>query len=85
MSVMKPAIAPSQAHCRTVRRSRVAIHAHTKPATAAIEGPCVMLGSLIRYHRMNEPSTASADANAARRAPKNRAVSRKQNQQPSSP
>ena len=42
---------------RSERLSRVAAHSHAKPATAAIDGACVMLGSFTRYHAMNDPLT----------------------------
>ena len=83
------------AHCFIVRdpngtsrspaASRVASHAHMNAATAAMEGACVMLGSLTKYHSRNDPVTASVTASAASGAEKYRRVIRKQNQQPIRP
>ena len=51
----------------------VAAHIQMKPATAAIDGACVMLGSLTMYQSMKEPPTTSAVAGAATRRAKNSA------------
>ena len=62
---MNPASAPSSAHCRSVRVSRVAAHIQMNAAAPAIDGACVMLGSLTMYQSMKEPMTTKAVAMAA--------------------
>ena len=69
----------------SVRRSRVAAHSQVKPATDAIDGACVMLGSFTRYQSMKEPATSSTTAGAASVPGKKSRVSRYANQQPSRP
>ena len=82
---MKPARTPRPAHARSERSPRVAAHAQTNPATAAIDGAWVMLGSLTRYHAMKDPPTASTTPETASVAPKKIREKRYANQQPSSP
>jgi hypothetical protein len=80
-----PMSTPSIAQSRGRRVSCVAPHIQAKPATDAIEAACVMLGSLTRYHSMNEPATVRTTAGVTKRPGKYRRENRQVNQHPSSP